>query len=293
MEHGIALMPFTAKDLVSAVSDVVSLPETVLRINEMVRDKRSSAADIGELIRQDPGLTARLLRIANSPFYGFPSRIDSVPRAITVIGTHELRDLILATSAIQIFSDFPNELVSMETFWRHSLRCAVIARTLAAYLHEPNVERYFTAGLLHDIGYLIIYRELPELANQTLTHSNQNREIVHIVEQEIIGFDHGAVGGELLRQWNLPSALSEAVEFHHTPRFAKQHPKEAAIIHIANYLANTMLAKVGGDIEETEALEVTALETAGLTPDILQTVLKQAEAQFNKTLEIMVYDEVA
>ena len=286
-------MPFTAKDLISAVSDVVSLPETVLRVNEMVDDPRSSAADIGEVIRHDPELTTRLLRIANSPFYGFPSRIDSVPLAITVIGTHELRDLILATSVIQAFSDFPNELVSMETFWRHSLRCAVIARSLAAHLHEANIERYFTAGLLHDIGYLIIYREIPELAHQALAHSNQNRNIAHIVEQEIIGFDHGAVGGELLRQWNLPSTLSEAVEFHHAPRFAKQHSKEAAIIHIANYLANTMLARVGGDIEETEALEVSALKTAGLTPDILQAVLKQAEAQFNETLEIMVYDEVA
>jgi HD-like signal output (HDOD) protein len=116
---------------------------------------------------------------------------------------------------------------------------------------------------------------------------------VHIVEQEIIGFDHGAVGGELLRQWNLPPSLCEAVEFHHTPRFAKLYPKEAAIIHIANFLANTMLAKVGGDIEETEALEVSALKTAGLTPDILQTVLKEADAQFNETLEIMVYDQVA
>lgn len=286
-------MSFTAKDLVSAVNDVISLPETVLRVNEMADDLRYSAADIGEVIRQDPGLTARLLRIANSPFYGFPSYIDSVARAITVIGTHELRDLVLATSAIQVFSDFPNELVSMETFWRHSLRCAVIARTLAAHLHESNVERYFTAGLLHDIGYLIIYREIPELAHQALAHSNQNREIAHIVEQEIIGFDHAAVGGELLRQWNLPSTLSEAVEFHHTPRFAKQHPREAAIVHIANYLANTMLARVGGDIEETEALELSALATAGLTPDILQTVLKQADAQFNETLEIMVYDEVA
>lgn len=286
-------MPFTAKDLVSAVSDIVSLPETVLRVNEMVDDPRSSAADIGEVIRQDPGMAARLLRIANSPFYGFPSYIDSVPRAITVIGTEELRDLVLATSAIEVFSDFPNELVSMETFWRHSLRCAVIARILAAHMHESNVERYFTAGLLHDIGYLIIYKEIPELAQQALNHSNQNRDIAHIVEQEIIGFDHGAVGGELLRQWNLPSILSEAVEFHHTPRFAKLHPKEVAIVHIANYLANTMLARVGGDIEETEALEVSALKTAGLTPDILQTVLKQADAQFNETLEIMVYDKVA
>lgn len=286
-------MPFTAKDLVSAVSDVVMLPETVSRVIQMVDNPRYSSADIGEVICNDPGLTARLLRIANSPFYGFPSHIDSVPRAVAIIGTDGLRDLMLATSAVKLFSDLTNELVSMETFWRHSLRCAIIARALATKLRIANPESYFTAGLLHDIGYLIIYRELPELASKTLRHITQNREIVYIVEQEIIGFDHASVGGELLRLWNLPTTLIEAVEYHHTPSLAKQHPKEAAIVHIANYLANTMLARVGGGVEETEALDVTAMQSVGLTPDILQDILKQTEDQFNDTLDIIVYDEVA
>lgn len=286
-------MPFTAKDLVSAVSEAIALPHTVTRVNAMVDDPTYSAADIGEVIGQDPGLSARLLRIANSPFYGFPSRIDNVPRAITVIGTNDLRDLILATSAIELFTGMPNELVSMETFWRHSLRCGIIARALAAHLHKPNTERYFTAGLLHDIGYLLIYRELPELAGKTLDHSNRNRQIIYIIEQEIIGFDHAAVGGELLREWGLPDYLVEAVEFHHTPGLAKQHAEDAAIVHIANYLANTMLARAGTELEDSEALDITALQTAGISPDSLQIILKRAEAQFNDALEIMVYDEVA
>ena len=126
--------------------------------------------------------------IANSHFFSFPSHIDTVAKAITIIGTEEFRQLVLATSVIKLFSELPNELVSMETFWRHSLRCAMIARSLASHLHEPNPEHYFTSGLMHDIGYLIIYRELPELAAKTLKHSTQNREIVYIVEQEIIGF---------------------------------------------------------------------------------------------------------
>jgi len=286
-------MPFTAKDLISAVSDVVSLPDIAIRVNDMVEDPLCSLADITTLISQDPGLTARLLRIANSPFYGFPSRIDSVSRAITIIGMEDLRSLILATSAIEVFSDFPNELVSMETFWRHSLRCAVIARALARHLHKPNPERYFTAGLLHDIGYLIIYRELPEMASRTLSLSNQNREIVYIIEQEVMGFDHTDVGCELLQHWNMPEHLVEAVRHHHTPNLAKDHPHDACIVHIANYLANTMLARVGGDLLETEALDVTTLQTLGLTPNTLQAIIREADLQFNDTLEIIVYDEVA
>ena len=112
-------------------------------------------------------------------------------------------------------------------------------------------------------------------------------------EQEILGFAHGRVGGEVLRQWNLPPSLCEAVEFHHTPHLARQHRKEAAIIHIANFLANTMLNRVGSDMEESETLDVTALQTGGLTPDILRIVLTDAESQFHDTTERMVNVEDA
>jgi putative nucleotidyltransferase with HDIG domain len=286
-------MPFTANDLLNAVGDALALPETCQRINEMVGDEQYSAADIAELILLDPGLTTRLLKIANSPFFGFPSHIDSVPKAITIIGTEELRQLVLATSAVDMFSTLPNELVSMETFWRHSLRCAVIARTIAAFLKEPEVEHYFTAGLLHDIGYLVIYRELPELAEKTQDHCAQNRGIVYIVEQEIIGFDHAEVGAELLRRWKLPPAQVEAVACHHTPSLARQFPRQAAIIHIANYLANTMLSNLSPSLEPTEALDMQALEWIGLSPDDLQILLRKAEQQFHDTLNILVYDQVA
>lgn len=286
-------MPFQVKDLISAVSDSVVLPGTCARVNDMINDPRYCAADIAEAVSKDADMSARLLKIANSHFFSFPSHIDTVAKAITIIGTEEFRQLVLATSVIQLFSRLPNELVSMETFWRHSLRCAMIARSLASHLHEPNPEHYFTSGLLHDIGYLIIYRELPELAAKTLKHSTQNREIVYIVEQEIIGFDHAAVAGELLRQWNLPSEQVEAVEFHHTPSLAKNFPKHAAIVHIANYLANTMIVNMSPGMETTEALDMQTLDIVGLTPDILQNILKQADGQFNDTLEVIIYDQVA
>jgi putative nucleotidyltransferase with HDIG domain len=285
-------MAFGPRELVSAVTHLVSLPEIAMRVKDMADDTRYSAADIGNVISQDPALTAQLLKIANSPYFGFPSEIDNVPRAITIIGTQELRELVLATAAMNVLSRLPNELVSIETFWRHSLRTAVIARTLARYLQEQNIERYFVSGLLHDIGYLVIYRELPELAQKTLQHVSQNRDIVFIVEQEIIGFDHAAVGGELLRLWNLPPAQIEAVQYHHTPSKAKNYPKEAAIIHLANYLANNMLANIDGDMD-TPALELNTLQLLGVHPDALQELLQEAEKQFADTVELLIYDVAA
>jgi len=286
-------MPITAKELVNNISDKVSLPETIMHVNRMVNDPRYSAADIGDTISNNHDLTARLLRIANSPFFNFPSHINNVHRAVTVIGNRELRDLLLATSAIDIFEKLPNELVSMETFWRHSLRCGVIARSLATHLHKPNVERYFTAGLLHDIGSLLINHQLPEQAKAILSKSSHHRQRRFIIEQEELGFSHADVGGELLRLWGLPDYLIVSVEHHHSPSLAKCYRQDAAIAHIANYLSNTMLTNIGENLDASDMLDLTALQTACLSPNDLQSILRNSDQQFNDTLEIMVYDQVA
>ena len=286
-------MPLSAKELVGNISDKISLPNTVMRVNCMVNDPLFSAADIGDIISSDHDLTARLLRIANSPFFDFPSHINSVHRAVTVIGNRELRDLLLATCAIDVFDKLPNELVSMETFWRHSLRCGVIARALAKHLHKPNLERYFTAGLLHDIGSLLINHQLPEQAKIILKQSSHHRQRRFVIEQEELGFSHADVGGELLRLWGLPDYLIVSVEHHHTPHLAPHYQQDAAIAHIANYLSNSLLSNIGENLEVPIGLDIKALNTAQLSPEDLQSVLKNSDQTFNETLEILVYDQVA
>jgi len=286
-------MSITAKELVSNVSDKISLPDTVVRVNYMVGHPGFSAADIGDTISSDQDLSARLLRIANSRFFNFPSHIDNVHRAVTVIGNRELRDLLLATSAIDVFDKLPNDLVSIETFWRHSLRCAVISRTLAKQLHKANVERYFTAGLLHDIGSLLINYQLPEQAKEILAQSNHHRQRRFLIEQEILGFSHADVGAELLRLWGLPDYIISSVEYHHTPSLTNRFQQDVAIAHIANYLSNTMLTNIGENPDASVGLDLSTLQTANLSPEELQSVLKRSDQQFDDTLEIMVYDEVA
>jgi len=271
----------------------VSLPGTVQQVNQMVNSPRFSDADIGEAISCNQDLTARILRIANSPFFDFPSYISNVHRAITVIGRRELRDLLLATSAIDIFEKLPNDLISMESFWRHSLRCGVIARSMGTHLHKPNVERYFSAGLLHDVGSLLINYQLPEIAYDILKKSSHLRQRRFVIEQEILGFNHADVGGELLHRWGLPDYLISSVKYHHTPHLAVHFKQDAAIAHIANYLSHTMFSNIGENLEASSTLDFTSLKTAGLSPSDLQSVLKYSEQQFNDTLEIMVYDQVA
>ena len=286
-------MPQTAQQLVDEISDRISIPDTIQRVNTMVNNPNFSAADIGDTLKRNQPLSARLLRITNSALFDFPSHINSVHRAITIIGNQELRDLLLAICAIDLFNELPNKLISMDTFWRHSLRCGLIARSVASHLRKPYVERYFTAGLLHDIGSLLINAQRPETAQEILSKSNKHRQRRFVIEKELLGFSHAEVGAELLKRWNLPRYLIEAVEHHHTPDLATAFPVDAAISHIANYLSTTTLSNIGENIEASDLFNIKALKTTGLSPDELQHILYDSDLLFDDTLKVIVYNQVA
>jgi putative nucleotidyltransferase with HDIG domain len=286
-------MTISPHELVAGSVELATLPEVFIRVNEMIDDPHYSNSDIGRVIMNDPGMTVRLLKIVNSVYYSFPSQIDTVSRAITVVGTRELRDLILATSVVKMFKNLSNDLVTMETFWRHSVYCALTARTLAVRRRELHAERYFIAGLLHDIGSLIIYRKIPELAREALLRAQHNCQILHIAERDIMGFDHAAVGAELLRKWKLPSSLQHAVEFHHEPGKAPElFQHEASLVHIADIIADTMREDSSADTH-VPPLDNRAWEQSGLTKDDIESVVAEVERQFDTVLKLIYFDTLA
>jgi len=251
--------------LVGDVATLVSLPEVVVRINELVDDPKSSADDIGRIVSQDAALTAKLLTLANSAMFGMQRKIDTVGRAIAVLGTRQVRDLTLGLSAVRAFSGIPNDLVSMGSFWHHSVMCAVTARTLAGECARGRPDSSFVAGLLHDIGQLVLFNKLPDESRRALlmTIDAPNEPDLHLCEREILGFDHAVVGGALARRWRLPPSLVECVEFHHDPARAQAHPLDVAIVHIANTAA--VLAEVESDeFEDAPRIEPVAWEGTGL-----------------------------
>lgn len=279
-------MSLTAREIVAGTVEVASLPEICLRVNEMVDNPRYSASDIGRIIGTDPGLTARLLKIVNSPFYNFPSKIDTVSRAITVIGVRELRDLVLATTVAKLFAGLPNELISMDAFWRHSTYCAVIARTLAARNRELNIERFFISGLLHDIGSILMYRKIPELSREALLRASHNDEPLEEAEKTVIGFTHAEVGAELMQQWRLPNNIIMAVRCHHCPGKAEGGEKEAAVVHLANLMAN---AVYGQSPEPTvlSPLETSAWDMLDVTAEDIEPTIADADQQFNEIFSLI------
>lgn len=270
--------------LVKGIATLVSLPEVCMQVNDMVDDQKSSAAEIAKVISQDPGLTARLLKIANSTFYRFPSKIETVSRAITIIGMRELRFLVLAASAVRSFDRIANTDVDMASFWRHSVYCGVIAKILAGHCHVLHSERLFVAGLLHDIGRLVMYNRIPDLV-QVMHHRMQTAHVPGIeAERDVFDIDHGEVGAALMGIWRLPESLQEVAQFHHEPERAEKFRLETAIVHIANGLAQ--LAEAGSTNEQdlSEQIHPSAWEVTRLSRDLIEPVLQEGRAQFLEAL---------
>jgi putative nucleotidyltransferase with HDIG domain len=198
-------------------------------------------------VQQDPSLTARLLKLANSAMFGMQRQVDTVSRAVAVLGTRQVRDLTLGLAAARAFEGIPNSLVSMGSFWHHSVMAAVCAKLVAAEVPRGRPDSAFVAGLLHDVGQLVMFNKLPEQAHRALlmTIDEPGEPDLHVCERQLLGFDHADVGGALARRWGLPVALQECIEFHHRPELARQHPLDVAVVHVANSLA--VLAELESD----------------------------------------------
>jgi putative nucleotidyltransferase with HDIG domain len=276
-------MATSAADLVRDIRGLVTLPDVYLRIDRLLNDPNSSTSEIAGAIKQDASFTVRLLRVANSALYRFPSSVETVEKAVLIIGTGRVRDLALSMSVARSFAGLPNDLVSMENFWRHSLLCALAARRLAGEVRRCDPDALFTAGLLHDIGELILFHRMPEKSREALLMvlDGAGELAVHEAERKVIGFDHSAVGGELARGWSLPALLQECIGHHHDLANATRHPREAALVHLANSFAH--MAEVNRpDPAEVDPIDPVAWQRTGLTPESIEPTVRAVQAEIGE-----------
>lgn len=278
------------EDLVKGVIKLISLPEIFIRVNQVMDDPNHNARQLGEVISHDPSLTARILRIVNSAYYGLAVKIELVSRAVSVIGEEDLRNLVLATSAVDTFKRIPNQLVDIDLFWRHSIHTGIVARLLSRHCNILHGERLFVAGLLHDIGKLILYFKESDLSQKVLLRAAETDGMAFRAEQDIIGFTHADVGGALISNWQLAETLADVVTHHHTPLEAKKYPTETAIVHIADCVVNSIGPDTEIDehlLEKYPAFEPETLKITGLDLAILPEIMDKAWEQAGEVLDII------
>lgn len=275
----------TPQQLITDVEGLFSLPEVYLKIRESIDNPKSSANDVALIINQDPNLSARILKIANSAIFGFATEISTVTRALTIMGFAPLHDLVLATTAVKAFKGISSDLVNMKDFWLHSVYCATIARLLARKCNVIDSERLFVCGILHDLGHLVIYAKCPTQASKILLRAKQENCPIVFLEKEVLGFDYAEVGGELLKSWKLPPSLYETVANHTHLKRDDHFSLDSAIIHIANILALQEESHRTGF--SASKLDLQALQITGLNEEDLDLVTIEAKRNMAEILKLL------
>ncbi len=264
----VTAMPLAENNFVHEIDGSVSLPDIVLRVNRMVDSDSYSAEDIGMVLSNDPGLCDRLIKFANSPMYESGHEITSIEYAIAFLGTIQIRELVLITAITRMFTGAHNNTFSVDEFWRHSLYCGLLARSFAGVTRKINPEIMFSAGLLHNIGRLII-NNLPG---------------------ETTGVTHARMGASHAEYWQLPSVLTECIACHHEPEQARQFPEAVAHIYIANKIASLPEECIPDQQELTAVIEPGAWKMSGLKVSDIEGCVLNARELLAETRELLFGD---
>jgi HD-like signal output (HDOD) protein len=266
------------KKLAEADLTLPELPPIVFELNEVIANPMSSADDIAQVVQKSPSLTAILLKIANSPFYGFPSKIDKISSAVILIGTREITGLALGLSVLTTFDKIPKGLLDMFSFLKHSVACGILTRMLASRKGISQTEQFFVSGLLHDLGRLIIYCNFPEDSRNILNRSRTTNNLLYEVERNYFGWNHSHVAKHLIQKWKLPISLENNIFYHHNPSEAQQ-TVPATLVHLSDIITNGLGIGTSGE-RFVPPLDTDAWDALGLSPTCFDIVVKQATHQF-------------
>lgn len=279
------ISPLDPLDILRRDHQLPALPQVFLELQQAIASTSTSADDLARIVSQDPGLTAFLLRMVNSAFYSLPMQIDTISRAVTVVGVNQLSTLAVGTSVMGLFKDVPAEVLDMEQFWKHSVACGLIARRLCRITGLGDPERAFVAGLLHDIGQLILLQTEPERATALYTRTRNRDALLFVEERDLLGFDHATLGGMLLRKWNFPSVLVSAVLEHHQPKAGQKVP-EPHLVHCAETIATGLgIGSSGESLVQPPDREVWA--GMGLTPERMDEMVHDLDEELAEAFAVL------
>jgi len=270
------------QELVRETGHLPSLPSIFGELVDLMSDPSSSSGMFAKVIQRDTAVSARLLKLVNSPYYGFPSKIETISRAITLVGTKELSALTLAMSVLKLFKDIPAELVNMKSFWKHSIACGLVARMFAEKKGDADSEPFFVGGLLHDVGRLILYMRMPAESGRTLSIALSENILLFGAERRLFGFDHGELGGMLLKHWRLPERMADMVGHHHAPEKAGD-PLSAGILHLADIAVNAVAIGTSGE-HYVPPLRGKSWKALQMSEGALKKILERSRRQTDELL---------
>ncbi|MCA9797980.1 MAG: HDOD domain-containing protein [Cyanobacteria bacterium HKST-UBA04] len=241
--------PIDMERLLRRIRDIPSLPDLINKIVDLIGQPEASASQIAKLISFDAGLTSKVLRLVNSSAYGFQRQISSVQHAIMILGFGQVRGLVLSASILKLFEKTEARGLDLEWQWKHGLQTAAVSRHLAHKFNIPNGEDAFSAGLLHDIGKIVLSVYCNDVYGKLMTGCRQQTINTHgpafsEAEQAVLGLTHARVGAEVAQRWKLPASFIDTIRHHHSPQLATDTPELVYVVALANCFCATDLTDV-------------------------------------------------
>jgi putative nucleotidyltransferase with HDIG domain len=231
----------SAKGQILSIRDLPTLPKVLDEVTRLVRDPATSIEAIAKVISRDQVLSAKVLKMVNSPVYGFPGRISSIQHSLVLLGFNVIRGVIISTSVFDMMSK------TMEGLWEHSVGCALATGLVARKAGLKDPEEYSVCGLLHDLGKVVAAVQLPEL-HKAVGEAVRERDLRWFeAEKAVLGFGHDRINAWLAQHWHLPPNIKEAMGSHHNPERAQFYPQHAAAVHVGDFIVRAFEYGNGGD----------------------------------------------
>jgi len=276
----------------SSIPDLPTLPQVATRLQEEAASSRASAGTISEIIREDPAISIKVLKVANSPLYGLGRNVTDMRAAVRVLGFKEVCNIVLSMSTLKLFKGASH--IDYKRFWNHSLSVAFATKAIVDFtgkgcraIDSAKIADLFIAGLLHDIGILVMDQYMPEKYESVLKAMSSMGDVpIYGVEYECLGISHGEVGGLILRQWNIPAHITDAVAFHHKPEDLEAQRELTEIVHIADFICNNQGVD-NGTGAHAESFSDSAWTNLDMSLEDINGIIKEVRMQAEKSPILM------
>ena len=247
------MKPETVLKLVERIDDLPTIPAIALEVNRLLSDQEVSTSEICQLIRQDQAMVPRILKLVNSSFFGLRSKVINIERAAVLLGNRTLQNAIMSIAVIDSISFEPEvKAFNLADFWTHAIEVATISKHLACETRLVQPEDAFTAGLLHDLGKIILVQYFPDFFEKIRIEIIESEKSFYFAEKSIIGVTHCQMGKILGEKWQLPSRLTEVIRYHHEVDFLTESKPLLLVVHIADMISNRCSLTTGCNIDPNE-----------------------------------------
>lgn len=269
---------------------LVTLPDVYFHLKKVISDPNYTTAKIAEVISYDPAVSLRLIKVVNSAYFGLNKPVNSIDRAITLLGSQNICDLVLAVSLSQSFKGISNEIMDMKSFWRASVVRAISCRELSLQCAMPrklvDKEHLFLCGLLSDIGHMFIYQSMPDKALLAIKFAEDQGKALYKVERSLLGIDYANIGAALMRRWQLPRSIWEPTEYHVEPELSQDYQIISCLVHIASLISEPLNHHEAIDLALTQVAPI-AWQVTGLNSESCQLITSRVEEQVYDVMQMI------